>query len=72
MCVYTRACMCCDHELSRALPFSVPPGSEADRQRILAPGQGTSVLMSPAAWVMTWAPEWRITMAGLPCDRGRG
>ena len=38
VCVYTCACVCCDHELSRALPFSVPPGSEADRQRILAPG----------------------------------
>lgn len=66
-CVHVR-----DRELSRALPFSLPPGSEAGRQRILAPGRGTSVLTSPAAWVMTWAPGWRITMTSLLGDQGRG
>ena len=72
VCVCTRACMCCDHELSRALPFCVPPGSEADRQRILPSGQGTSVLTTPAVWVMTWAPWWRTTMTSLPGEQGRG
>lgn len=72
VCVCTRACMCCDHEMSRALPFCAPPGSEADRQRILASGQGTSVLTSPAAWVMTWVPGWRTTTTSLPGEQGRG
>lgn len=72
VCVCTRACMCCDHEMSRALPFCAPPGSEADRQRILASGQGTSVLTSPVAWVMTWVPGWRTTTTSLPGEQGRG